>query len=185
MCNKKGYLHKQSGMALIEALIAMLVLALGILALIGVQARTIVETRVTNNRAIAIRQINDLNERIWLNREQALAGQYNVNFATLGDAPTGCDTTWNVNRTGANIITASNMAACDVWLWRRALVANIAGAQAQIQNVVGTNQIRILVAWPLNEKNNMALDASLQARDASGANVCPNGFICHIQVLEM
>ena len=64
----------QGGMALIEALVSILILALGIFGLMGIQARSVVETRITNNRALAIREINDLNERIWLNREQALAG---------------------------------------------------------------------------------------------------------------
>lgn len=185
----------QGGMVLIEALIAMLVLALGIFGLMGVQTRTIVETRITNNRALAIRQINDLNERIWLNREKALNGDYNVDaFADPPtDAPAGCsagvDADRQANAGGAN---TDDVARCDIWRWRRALAANITGAQAQVQRVPGTNQIRIQVAWPLNEKvnadgSNPGLHASLQTTAAGGGGgvICPQNFICHLQFLEL
>ena len=66
--NNMHHKRTQGGMALIEALISILILSLGIFGLMGIQARAIIDTRITNNRAIAIQQINDLNERIWLNR---------------------------------------------------------------------------------------------------------------------
>lgn len=176
----------QGGMALIEALVSILILALGIFGLMGIQARSVVETRITNNRALAIREINDLNERIWLNREQALAGSYDVNtFASPGTAPANCDATGNSNR-AQETSNAASVAACDVWRWRTALASNIAGSQAQVFRVPTTNQIRILVAWPLNEKDNAGLDASLQAtKTEDGTTICPDGYICHLQFLEM
>ena len=39
----------KGGMALIEALVSILILALGIFGLMGIQARSVVETRITNN----------------------------------------------------------------------------------------------------------------------------------------
>ena len=97
--NNMHHKRTQGGMALIEALISILILSLGIFGLMGIQARAIIDTRITNNRAIAIQQINDLNERIWLNREQALAGAYNIDtFAAPGAAPESCDATGNANR---------------------------------------------------------------------------------------
>jgi type IV pilus assembly protein PilV len=57
----------QRGITLVEALVALLVLALGILGLAVVQGRTLVETRTANSRATAIRLISDLSERVRLN----------------------------------------------------------------------------------------------------------------------
>ena len=184
--NNMHHKRNQGGMALIEALISILILSLGIFGLMGIQARAIIDTRITNNRAIAIQQINDLNERIWLNREQALAGAYNIDtFAAPGAAPESCDATGNANRS-EELIGADSAAACDTWLWRTSLAGSIAGAQTQVQRIPGTNQIRILVAWPLNEKDNAGLDESLQATATEdGETICPDGFICHLQFLEM
>ena len=65
---------RQHGMSLIESLVALLVLALGIMGLAGVQARMLAENRTTNSRAIAVSLIEDLANRMQLNRDAALSG---------------------------------------------------------------------------------------------------------------
>ena len=54
----------QRGLSLIESLVALLVLALGIMGLAGVQARMVTETRISNSRAMAVSLIDDLTKRI-------------------------------------------------------------------------------------------------------------------------
>ena len=56
--------QSQKGMALIEALVSIVVLSLGGLALVGIQLRTLVDTQNGVHRAQAIRLINDLSERM-------------------------------------------------------------------------------------------------------------------------
>ena len=47
--------HRQRGTSLIEALVALLVLALGVMGMAAVQTRTLATARTTNLRAVAIR----------------------------------------------------------------------------------------------------------------------------------
>ena len=55
---------RQSGLSLIESLVALVVLALGVMGLAGVQTRLLVETRTANSRAIAVQLIDDLTNRM-------------------------------------------------------------------------------------------------------------------------
>src|SRR5690606_32281252 len=59
--------HRQRGITLIESLVAILVTALGILGILGVQMRTLTDTQTTVRRAQAIRLIEDLGERLKVN----------------------------------------------------------------------------------------------------------------------
>lgn len=61
----------QRGVALIEALIAMLIVAFGVLGLVGLQARTTVANLEGYQRTQALILVNDMAERINLNRTNA------------------------------------------------------------------------------------------------------------------
>src|SRR5690606_38373069 len=66
---RKRILHMTSakGGALIEALVSLLVLALGLLAMARLQAGNLAESRHTNARATAIQLAADLKERMMAN----------------------------------------------------------------------------------------------------------------------
>ena len=55
---------RQRGITLLESLIAIVVAALGILGILGVQMRTLTDTQTSMRRAQAIRLIEDLSERM-------------------------------------------------------------------------------------------------------------------------
>ena len=173
----------QRGLSLIESLIALLVLALGILGLVGAQTRMLVETRTTNSRATAIRQIVDLGERIKINRSAALDNKYNANAWKLASttAPDDCDD----DDDDDDEISVGDIATCDVWRWRKSLEHTLPAGRGTITRIAGTNQLRIVVAWQLNEKNNAAIPDSFTVTDAAGNSLCPGNFICHIQFLEI
>lgn len=61
----------QQGVALIEALIAMLIVAFGVLGFVGLQARTTVANLEGYQRSQALILVNDMAERINLNRADA------------------------------------------------------------------------------------------------------------------
>lgn len=63
----------QQGAALIEALIAMLIVAFGVLGYVGLQARTTVANLEGYQRSQALILVNDMAERINLNRADALS----------------------------------------------------------------------------------------------------------------
>ena len=58
---------KQQGITLVESLVAIVVMALGVLGILGVQMRTLADTQTSVRRAQAVRLIEDLSERIRAN----------------------------------------------------------------------------------------------------------------------
>ena len=75
-------LQPQRGITLLESLVAIVVMALGILGILGVQMRTLSDTQTGVRRAQAIRLIEDMGERMKAN-PSALANlsSYVSNFA--------------------------------------------------------------------------------------------------------
>ncbi|GBU15119.1 hypothetical protein AwPolaro_04970 [Polaromonas sp.] len=67
MPKKNRPLHRQRGISLLESLVAIIVMALGILGVLGLQLRTLADTQNSVNRAQAIRFIEDLSERMKIN----------------------------------------------------------------------------------------------------------------------
>lgn len=63
----------EHGVALIEALIAMLIVAFGVLGFVGLQARTTVANLEGYQRSQALILVNDMAERMNLNRAHALS----------------------------------------------------------------------------------------------------------------
>ena len=183
-------LKNQRGLSLLESLISLLVLALGILGLVSAQTRTLVETRTTNSRAAAIRQIVDLGERIKLNRSAALAGKYNIEEWSLvkDSAPDNCNVAIDDDDENEGV-SINDAAACDVWQWRQSLQRSLPSGQGTITRITDTNQLRIIIAWQLNEKAGLkpeqSLHAGLTIKDEQGNLLCPKNHICHIQYLEI
>lgn len=79
--------HAQSGIALLEALVAILIFSIGILALVGLQATAIKQSTDARYRAEAAALANELIGQMWLvNRTDASQTTANLknNFATDG-----------------------------------------------------------------------------------------------------
>lgn len=79
-------IYSQSGFTLIEILIAVIVLALGLLGLAGLQATGMRNNTSSYLRSQATFLAYDMADRIRANRQNALDGHYNM---TLKDTPTG------------------------------------------------------------------------------------------------
>lgn len=173
---------RQGGVSLIESLVAVLVLALGVMGLAGVQARMLAENRATNSRAVAVGLIDDLANRMLSNRAEVGAGSYTFGFGTAIPAAIDCSVAAACNTTAAR-------AQSDVNLWRTA-VANMLpqGRSATFASGIDAAQIGILVAWAANEGRSRAdtgvdpIDAaytSVFSTPTGEATVCPLGFRCH------
>lgn len=80
----------ERGVALLEVLIAMLITAFGILGYVGLQARTTVANLEAYQRSQALVLVNDMAQRINLNRANATA--YVVSGVGISD-PGACTTT--------------------------------------------------------------------------------------------
>ncbi len=68
--------HPQRGAVLIESLVAMLIVAFGVLGFIGLQARTAVSSLEGYQRAQALLLVNDMAQRMMTNRAGTQGGHY-------------------------------------------------------------------------------------------------------------
>ena len=182
----------QRGVTLIESLVAIVVMALGILGILGVQMRTLTDTQTSVRRAQAIRLIEDMGERMKAN-PSALANlnSYVTNFAatpTVPDCSGGC--------------TAANLATYDVAAWKRSVRENLPLGKASIFVAPGEadgnrRQLGVIVAWRENErdltglteaekkvyKDNINATLTAGAVDDTNPNACPANHTCHLQYL--
>lgn len=188
-------IKKQQGLTLIEALVALVILALGVLGLAGVQTRVLVENRTANSRAIAIGLIDDLNNRMLLNRDAAVgvpispgvANDIDSAYTTpgwLAPPPAATATTpdpLDCRATATPVIcTPNQLAQNDLMAWRRAVAAAFPSGQVSVFNsAIDRRQIGIAIAWPANERSGVAATPFALTVDNNGV-ACPNNFICHI-----
>lgn len=169
----------------------MFVAAIGILAIVLVQLRTLADARTSLHRAQAIQLIQDFSERLYAdpNAPANLAhyvfdfGPGNANAAgptpCMGSACSGEDLAQFNRMTWTNAVKASlgNSASADVFI-----AAN--GAN-------GAQQLGILLGWPQDERKGItaaqqqALDAVTAAGSAPGAHGCPTGTTCQLQYIAV
>ena len=181
----------QRGISLIESLVAIVVMALGILGILGVQMRTLADTQTSVRRVQAIRLIEDLSERMKVN-PNALANisNYVSDFSdepTPGDCSDGC--------------SHSDQAAYDLALWKQAVKTQLPLGKANVFLAAGetddTNrrQLGVMLAWRENERDTSdaykdSIDATKmlvdgEFKDGAGDTVCPDNHTCHLQYLPV
>ncbi len=178
--------RRQRGITLIESLIAMVVMALGILGIVGVQMRALTDTQSGVRRAQAIRLIEDLGERLQSNPD---ALNYLSAYAASPETAPDC---------AAAACTPEQLATFDAWQWRRNVVAALPGGTATVfVPQGGARQLGVLVGWNENRFNASGTQATtaqtealntplkVTGTNASGATLnCPDNQNCHIQYLQ-
>jgi len=204
----------QRGFTLLEALVSLIILALGVLGLAAMQGRMLVDTRTTNGRAAAIRLIGELGERIRLNAAGALPPEGGVSLYAEGDgatvpagsfqsapaAPLPNDCSAKVPPTTP--CTAAQQAAYDVASWRQAVAAALPNGRARIWQV-SPRQLQVVISWQANENTQATLNTGSTASnttqvtaamqivaDATGSatdNQCgaSSTNICHIDFIDI
>lgn len=125
-------LHKQSGVMLLEALIAILIFSVGILALIGMQAASLSNSANATYRSEASYLANQIISQMWA--DQANLATYSLNAAantcTLGN-----------NVTGGVSANAVN--------WLNNDVSRLPGASGYQQKIVigANNLVTVTLCW--------------------------------------
>ncbi|BEU97562.1 type IV pilus modification protein PilV [Acidovorax sp. DW039] len=196
----------QRGITLIESLVAVVITALGILGILGVQMRTLTDTSTSVRRAQAIRLIDDLSERMKANPNaltniKSYESGYNKKGSALITA-TDCST---VACTPAELVTY------DLKQWKTTVEQSLPAGQASVflapgEDVdppgvdVNRRQLGVMIAWRENEKETTTgsggykddIDASkFRASDSkllSGTdvtNACPANRTCHLQYIPV
>jgi len=187
---------KQRGITLIESLVAIVVMALGVLGILGVQMRTLAETQTSVRRAQAVRLIEDLSERIRVNPSGlALLASYAIDTP----APTAPPTTQDVaallalqNTCSTAVCTGTQLVARDRALWLATVQQSLPLGHARVFVVNSENlaadrrQLGVMVSWRENERSNDSnYTAALQSPDSTASGVgCPSGSSCHVQYIQ-
>ncbi|MBW3566940.1 MAG: type IV pilus modification protein PilV [Proteobacteria bacterium] len=118
------FLRRQSGVSLIEVMIAFFVLSVGLLGIAGLHLGSLRDNGSALYRSRAVVLAADMLDRIRSNTPGL--NSYAINFA--GDGTQGnCHTT---DTTIASGCSASEMAQHDVWTWKR-LISDIGGSGDQ------------------------------------------------------
>ncbi len=182
--------QRQRGITLIESLVALLVTALGILGIVGVQMRTLADTQTALRRGQAIRLIDDLGERLKIN-PNALGSLATAYVAGFGDPDPMSD---------AGCPSGSG---CDLASWREVVAQTLPGGEASTfiapaESAVTNNrrQLGVMISWRENERTGLTADDRQQTdatrvHDADGELVagattaCPADRICHLQYIAV
>lgn len=191
---------QQRGVSLIESLVAIVVVALGILGVLGAQMRILSDTQTSVHRAQAVRAIEDLSERMKVHPNALV----NINSYTVGwrtdPAPTPPAAKLCV---GATECTQAEFAAYDLAEWKRSLERSLPLGDATVffapaETTAGSRrQLGVLIRWRENERStDDAYLASLltTATDLGGdaaapaCNASPTStprYTCHLQYIPV
>lgn len=192
---KHHRLASQRGISLLESMVALVIAALGVLGVVGVQMRTLTDTQTTMRRAQAVRLIEDLSERLKVH-PNAL-GSLNNYVSGFSDVPTTGDcATASCSRDA--------LAANDLRVWKQAVKSQLPLGQASIFTAAGEptagsrRQLGVIIAWRENERTGDTaykneVDASkIKQSDGTffdatggGANTCPESYTCHVQYIPV
>ena len=177
---------RASGISLLESMIAIVLLALGVLAILGVQLRTLADTQTSVRRAQAIRLIEDLSERMRINPGALTEGvliRYTTDWGdpqgTVPDCSAGCK--------------AVDLARSDMVQWKRLVQATLPAGDAAVFTVADPGQLNnipqlgVMIAWRENERADadaaFRAPLTMPATGTDGAS-CPAERICHLQYLQ-
>lgn len=141
------------GFTLLEVMISLVVLAIGVMGVIGLQTQTYKQLQTSQNLSKAALLASDMADRMLANRDQALAGAY------LHDSSTASETPPTPN-CGSEACDAAQLAAYDIWYWQREVLGvetdpnsgetrkmpgSLPAASAEVLDVAG--EYIILVRW--------------------------------------
>lgn len=165
--------RRQLGLSMLEVLISLLILVFGLLGMIGLQARAQTGTFESYQRGQALILVQDMADRILINRLAASCYALTTNTASgtpyLGTSYTDTPACVSVAGTSAmQVLAAADMAAWDGALKGASetlggtQVGGLLGARGCISFDVTTNRYRVAVAW-----QGMASTVAPTAGDAS------------------
>ena len=144
---KRRDTNPPNGFSLFEVLVALVILALGMLGI----AHMLLITHKSNSsnylRQQAIQSAYDIIDRIHANRTTAINGNYNVSNLVLTGTPTAPSAP--STNCGVTTCTATQLASYDTWNWLSSDVAQLPNGCGSISTAVsGLNTIvTVTVQW--------------------------------------
>ncbi len=111
---KNHSLHRQSGLTLVEILIAALILSVGLLSLAGLQVASLKSIQGATHKQQASFMIHELFERMRSNRAGVLAGDYNTADGLGSGVSIDCSTAINPDCGSSTACSTAELAAYDL-----------------------------------------------------------------------
>lgn len=154
---------RQRGMSMIESLVAMLILAFGVLGMVGVQIRGMVDSQNSAQITVATQLANDLFERIKTNPSANYL--FNANFSA-SDPLNAAQWGWLGNYAFAwgaaapattkncetNFCNAGERASWDVARWKESFALRIPGGDSRVLvSPDDARQMIVIIGWPRKE----------------------------------
>lgn len=127
---------RQKGFGLIEVLVALLILAVGLLGMASLQTASLQQTTGSQTRTQAILLAKDIVERIRANRPNR------ASYALAGQAAVTCDPGF--------AITNGGVAADDLNEWRNALGCLLPGGNGEI--AINGDVVTVDITWSAREQ---------------------------------
>lgn len=173
--------QRERGVSLIESLVSLLVLALGILGMLGVQLKTMSDNQTATHRVIAARLAEDFFERIKANS----AGTGSVANYNLNSSWTRVTARPLADLCTANACDAARLASYDLWAWQTNVINTLPGGNATtFISPSDPEQLGVMVAWRLRNTDQTGTTTTDTARaawlnvDVTGGPTCPASSVC-------
>lgn len=172
MRNYLGWRDKQSGVSMIEVLIALLVLMIGVLGFSALQMRALAQNNDANNRAMAVLIAQDAVERMQLNKSAR-----NIYLATANWKPPATELSQPPQACLKQSCNSEEMAALDISHLSWQAANQLPGGRILIEPCKFANQVDcVIVSW-----DKQAPDG---CTTTSGVNVENNSQCFVVEVMQ-
>jgi type IV pilus assembly protein PilV len=167
--------RRQVGFSMIEALVAILVLSFGLLALAGFQLRVLSGSAGASNQNVAVQLAGDMADRIRANPVTGAASSspYVADWsaASAAEPDPSC-------AGGRASCSAAQLAAHDLWTWKRRVAGALPGGLANVQSKTAVGGLLFVhIAWD----EPAAVDPIAPEPDWN----CPTGKACQEAVVAV
>lgn len=137
--------RRERGMTMIEALVALLVLSIGLLGVAALQMTSLRNTHSAHMRSQATALASDIADRMRANRTVAMTGAYNIAL-------------------GATLPTPATLAEIDLAAWKNSLAATFPVGDGAVAIDPATNIARITIQWDDSRGQDAPLQFVTQTR---------------------
>lgn len=123
---------KQSGFTLLEILVALLVLAIGLLGLAGLMTSSMRNNLSASHRTQATWQAYDIVDRMRANRVAAISGSYTTAFGAAACSPTA---------------PGGTPPQQDIANWKKQLACALPAGDGSVAVNAATNEATVVIRW--------------------------------------
>ena len=138
----------QTGVALIEALVAVLILSIGVLGMVGMQSASIRYEQNSWARSAVSSQVGDIADRIRANPNAAVDAYVKTNTYASERSSINTDATYLVSAVNCltTICTPAQLAIYDMVEWRKSLNKLVPGSVGIVSGT-STTAYAVTIAW--------------------------------------